>query len=336
MSKKIGLFGGTFNPPHQGHTNSVKQVAESMALEKVIVMPAFRSPHREKEEIIAAKHRLEMAKLAFSDLDFVEVSDFECENQGLSYTIETIKYIKDCYPNDELFLIIGSDQFEAFHFWKDFSGILDKSHLIVTSRSGKKLVENQDEISQEIQALVSTYSKTELSLTSGNKLYIIQLEDVDASSSEIRSRLRSGESVGQLLNSEVKEYIEKENLYPPLKDLLKDYAAFTAFCAQILADGKAVNIVAKDLREEEKPMEFALISSGNSRKHAMALAEQVVRQVKKEYKINPLNIDGQVEGQWIVLDYGSLMVHVFYDYTRQEYQLEKLWSESKDMELELK
>lgn len=318
MSKKIGLFGGTFNPPHLGHVNSVQQVVGNLGLDKVIVMPTFKSPHRQNEEMISAVHRFEMTRRAFAELSIVEVSDFELKKEGISYTIETIEHLRKQYPSDQLYLIVGMDQFSNFHLWKDYKEILSHCQLVVTSRPGVAFIPANEQLPNNLQ-----------------KPYIISLEDTDISSTELRRSLAIGEDVGSLLNKDVKNYIEQEKLYPPIKDILKNYEVLTQFCAQVLCDGKAVNIIAKDLRGEDKPMEFALIASGTSRKHAMALAEQVARQVK-EYKTNPLNIDGQVEGQWIVLDYGSLMVHVFYDFTRQEYQLEKLWGDSKDLELHLK
>ncbi|MCB0356301.1 MAG: nicotinate (nicotinamide) nucleotide adenylyltransferase [Bdellovibrionales bacterium] len=336
MSKKVGIFGGTFNPVHRGHEASVRQVHQLLNLDKIIVVPTFQSPHRMQEEVAPAPQRLEMVKRAFASMDFVEVSSYECTKKSVSYTIETLEHLKSLQPNDELYLIIGADQFNQFHRWQDFAKILQISHLVVTSRPGVDLVQSKLELPEELARLITNDKNETWNLTTGKKIYLIQLEDVEASSSEIRSRLRSGESVSQLLNQDVEKYIKEQEVYPPIKSLLKDYLPFTHFCAQVLADGKAINIVAKDMRDDEKPMEFALIASGNSRKHATALAEQVARQVKKKYRFNPLHIDGQVEGQWIVLDYGSLMVHIFYDYTRQEYQLEKLWGEVKDLELDLK
>lgn len=336
MSKKVGLFGGTFNPVHKGHYSSVQQVAKKIGLEKVIVVPASKSPHRIDEEMAEEKHRLAMVKLAYSELNFVEISTLEFERGGISFTIDTINFLNQTHPEFELYLIIGLDQFLTFHMWKSFELILQKVNLVVTSRPGHNLVEDLKGIDPEVKNKVVCFTDTEWQLNTGKKIFIIQLEDVNISASEIRKKLRIGEDVGQMLKTEVKNYIATEKIYQPLKEILKDYEKFTQFCAQVLQDGKALNVIAKDLRGEDKPMEFALIASGSSRKHATALAEQVARQVKTEYKVIPINIDGRIEGQWIVLDYGSLMVHVFYDFTRQEYQLEKLWSDSKDLELNLK
>lgn len=336
MSKKVGLFGGTFNPVHKGHFNSVEQVTKKLGLEKVIVIPTSTSPLRVEEDVAEEKHRLEMVKLAFSDLNFVEVSTLEFERGGISFTIDTINFLKQTHPEYDIYLIVGFDQFLAFHQWKNFDQILQKVNLVVTSRPGHDLVEDLDSIDIEVKNKVTQFSGNEWHLETGKKIFMIQLEDVDVSASEIRKKLRTGENVGQMLKTEVKDYIEREKIYQPIKELLEDYESFTLFCAQVLQDGKAINVIAKDLRGEDKPTEFALIASGTSRKHAMALAEQVARQVKTEFKVTPINIDGRIEGQWIVLDYGSLMVHVFYDFTRQEYQLEKLWSSSKDLSLDLK
>ncbi len=337
MMNRVGLFGGTFNPVHIGHRNSVCQVTEALELDRVIVMPTFKSPHRELDNSVSSSQRLAMTKLAFDGLEFVEVSDHESLRGGVSYTIDTIDYLLEAHQDTEFFLIIGADQFLNFSQWKSYQKILEKTNLVVTSRPGCEInYSNKTLFYREVLSAEETNNKLETWVTEyGNKISVVRLDDIDVSSSVIIQRLHTGESVLNMLDEKVISYIENEKVYPPIKENLKDFELFTQFCAKILDDGKAVNVVGKDLREEDKPMEFALISSGTSKKHAISLAENLIRKVKTEFKTNPINIDGQAEGQWIVIDYGSLIVHVFYDFTRQEYQLEQLWSSSKTMELSL-
>jgi nicotinate-nucleotide adenylyltransferase len=91
-------------------------------------------------------------------------------------------------------------------------------------------------------------------------------------------------------------------------------------------DKGGVNVKNYDLRDKSAPSEFTVICSGTSTRHATALAEHLTREVKKDYNVWPQNIEGQSEGRWIVIDYGALIMHTFYDYVRQEYRLEELWS----------
>lgn len=337
---KLGLFGGTFDPIHLGHINSASQILEKLELNKLIVMPANRSPSRLVEDSnVEARLRLEMVKRAFNNIKNIEVSDHEIERGGVSYTIDTISSVLKMYPQAELFLIIGLDQFLSFHTWKDYQEILKKVQLVVTSRPGYEFnfpdVPCLEGLISEVANKGNTIDEDdlEIQLKTGKVVHLLTLKDVDVSSSEIRQKMRAGETVNHLLSKEVMGFIEAEKLYPPVADILDNVEEFTKNCAKILDDNKALNIVAKDMRGEERPMEYVLITSGTSRRHATAIAEKLVRQVRKDYQLHPLSVEGSEEGQWIVVDYGPLMVHVFYDFTRQEYQLEQLWKDSKTLEL---
>ncbi len=336
MNKKIGLFGGTFDPIHLGHISSVNQTIQALKLDKMIVMPAFRSPHRQFEDnSLEAGYRLEMVRKAFRGADHVEVSDQEISRGGVSYTIDTINFLLETYQETEFFLIIGPDQFEVFHEWKDYAKILNSVNLVVTSRPGYEV---SVEDNKALRGMIEVQTEERENLTScrlknGKKVHVLFLEDVDVSSSEIRKKFRAGEKVNHLLNPDVLNFIESERLYPPITDFMDNVEAFAKYCARVLSDGKALNIIGKDMRGEERPMEFVVIASGTSRKHATSLAEKLVRQVRTEFKLHPLHVEGGQEGQWVAVDYGPLIVHIFYDFTRQEYKLEELWKKSKDLDL---
>ena len=115
-----------------------------------------------------------------------------------------------------------------------------------------------------------------------------------------------------------------------------DYEKFTHFCAEFLNSKKAINTRAFDLRDLVAPTEFSLIASGTSTRHAASLAENLIQAVKEEYGVYPQSLEGLGEGRWVLVDYGSLIVHVFYDFARQEYQLEQLWKQGKELALDLK
>lgn len=331
--ERIGIFGGTFNPLHTGHINAISTVRGRLGLDKIAVVPAAQNPKKIPIEGPTNEQRLEMLRIGFSEMDFVEIDDQELKRGGPSYSIETVQeYAKKIGP-DELYLIIGLDQFEAFDTWKDFEKIIQLCNLIVCTRPGHQLPFSADEMPEGLKKHVAAFDRSYVQLDTGRGIDFVRLQDVDVSASDVRKRLRSGRAVDRHLTIPIEEYIRGQNLYGPLKERIGDYAEFTKFCAAGLNNRKAINVRGFDLRKIEAPAEFTLIASGTSTRHAQSLAETVVREVKEEYGVLPQSVEGMSEGRWVLVDYGSLIVHVFYDYVRNEYRLEDLWKQGQAVEL---
>jgi nicotinate-nucleotide adenylyltransferase len=322
--KRVGIFGGNFDPFHYGHLNSMVEVGEKFGLEKIAAVPAFISPLRMQIQGSSPEQRAEMARRGISGHeDLIEVDTRELKREGVSYTVDTL----NSYPDDEhLFLVIGMDQFGKFDQWKSFDKILERADLIVTSRPGSELPRSLEDWPAGLRPLVSDFDSQQALLKSGRTVYFHQLKDVEASGTEIRRKLRLGQTVGGLMPPGVVDYIRDNKLYQSVGRKIGDFEKFTAFCAGILNDKGGINVQTYDLRDRQAPSEFTLISSGTSTRHASALAEHLTREVKKEYGVWPEGLEGQGEGRWIVVDYGALIVHVFYDFVRQEYRLEELWT----------
>ena len=111
---KIGIFGGTFNPPHKGHSRMVEKMAEELELDKVIIIPNKVPTHKRCDDLADNKDRLAMCKIAFNNPKY-EISTMEMDRETDSYTIYTVEDLRKKYPNDDLYLIIGSDMFLIFH-----------------------------------------------------------------------------------------------------------------------------------------------------------------------------------------------------------------------------
>jgi nicotinate-nucleotide adenylyltransferase len=323
---RVGLFGGTFDPLHFGHLNSMLATAEHFGLDKVMAVPSHQSPLRALTQGSSAEHRLTMLKRGLEEhADIIEVDAQEIERGGVSYTIDTIDKYLQSSNRPHLFLIIGMDQFLKFDEWKSFERILKEVDLIVTSRPGLELPFSLEEWPTLVRALVDDFDSNQALLKTGRTIYFYQLQDVDTSASEIRKKIRFEQSIHALVPPQVEEYIRQHKLYESIQRNIGDFEKFTAFCAKILEDKGGVNVQKYDLRDRQAPSEFTLICSGTSTRHATALAEHLIREVKKEYNVWPESLEGQQEGRWIVVDYGALIVHTFYDFVRQEYRLEELW-----------
>ncbi len=178
---KIILFGGTFNPIHNGHIHVALNALKEIGADKVIFIVNNKS--KEKENILNVNERFNMAKLAIHDYSFFEISDFEMNNTDISYTIDTVNYFKKKYSNDELFFLVGSDQFSNIESWKDYKELLQNINFIVYPRKNIEI----------------------------KKLYnalLLNNEKFDISSSEIREK-----NMWELVPTIVNDYINDNGLY---------------------------------------------------------------------------------------------------------------------------
>lgn len=196
---KIGLMGGTFNPIHMGHLIISEFLRITFPLDKVIFIPSGNPPHK-NNDIAESNHRMAMVNLATSQNPFFEVSSIELKRTGKSYTIDTIKEIKDIYPNDQLYFIIGSDSLLDLTSWKDFESLISKTNFLICGRP-----ENTEEsILNKIDELTKEYNS--------NIIYI-KGPLIEISSTLIRDRIKDQKSIKYLVTGEVEEYIYKNNLY---------------------------------------------------------------------------------------------------------------------------
>lgn len=199
--KRIGFFGGTFNPVHTGHLIIAQEFINSMKLEQCVFIPAYISPFKvgRKEEQVDISHRLNMLKLAIEDNPLFSIEEYELQKQDISYTFETVKYLRNKYSNDKLFYLIGFDQAENFTKWREYNYICEELTICIANRdnydySATKEIKNK--LSRVNQSI--TWLKTSL---------------IEISSSEIRSLVKSGIDIRYKVPDKVLEYIKVYNLY---------------------------------------------------------------------------------------------------------------------------
>ena len=330
---RVGIFGGSFNPVHLGHINSALTVTRKLKLDKLFIVPAHESPLKVFVEGPTPEQRLEMVKVGFlGESDKFAIDDQEIRRKGPSYTITTLQnYLKD-YSPEQLYLILGADHLPSFPRWKEYQKILESCNLVFTSRPGADLPLDKDDFPAELRPYIDVFEKGFAQLTTGRYIEFVQLEDMEVSATEARKKLRTNQSVQKLISGPVERFIRDEGLYAPLDNKIGDFADFTQFCIKSLDERKALNIRAFDLRNSQSPSEYAIVVSGTSTRHASSLAENLIRAVREEYGTLPIGIEGIQDGRWVLLDYGSLIVHLFYDYVRNEYRLEELWKNAPELE----
>ncbi|MBQ7799699.1 MAG: nicotinate (nicotinamide) nucleotide adenylyltransferase [Oscillospiraceae bacterium] len=196
---KIGVFGGTFNPIHNGHIRLAELYHKELTLDKIIVIPTNIPPHKSAENVVSSADRLSMLNLAFEQYPYVEISDIELNMSGKSYTVNTISALKEIYPNDDLYLIVGGDMFLCFESWREYKKILSMCTLCSAPREVgeyKVLKEYQNKLDPELNCTV-----------------ILNTEALVLSSSEIREKLNSDTDLDNFLPKKVLEYINQKGLY---------------------------------------------------------------------------------------------------------------------------
>ena len=209
--KRLGVFGGTFDPVHLGHLRCCIEVREALELDRVIFVPSNIPPHRSAPRA-SPEERCEMLRLATSGIDGLSVSDFELKRSGKSYTIYTLQHFRSAA--DELFFVIGSDAFgeiDTWHRWRELFGI---ASFAVMFRAGDERTEMDSLIPPQLRGEFvrdgSTYRHT-----SGNRIIPVQVTKLDISSTQIRRLIAQGRSIRFLVPEPVREYIERRRLYRP-------------------------------------------------------------------------------------------------------------------------
>ena len=197
---RIGLFGGTFNPPHLAHLRLATLAAEQCSLDEIIIMPTFLPPHKQASQLLSGEERMELCKYTFTSSVF-SFSDFELKKGGKSYTVETLRHLKGTNPGDTLFLIIGSDMLLSFDRWFCWQEILQLSRLIVLSR--------EDEITQ---SELSAYAERVLHLNE-EEYDVLNCAPQMLSSTEIREKLQRGEDVSSFLTPKAYQRILEKGYY---------------------------------------------------------------------------------------------------------------------------
>lgn len=322
---KIGILGGSFDPPHWGHINSLLTVREKFLLDGISIVPAFQSPLSRSAGEANGFQRREMVKRAFEPYPFVQVDEQELNRGGKSYSYKTVENFFEKEKKAKLFFILGMDQFKKLDQWKNVLKILEKSNLIVTSRPGYSFPEKKSQLPEVLkkQTLTSSFKRT-LALKNLKSIYFCPLKDMDISSSLVRERARRELSINHLVPSSVETYIKEKNIYR-LKRKLGDIRKLAFFCRKELKTKKAFNIKLYDLRKGNSPFSLGLTASSLNPRHGKVLGQHLEKKIEESFSLTPLGKEGEEEGQWIALDYLDLGIHIFYDYNRKKYGFDETW-----------
>lgn len=191
--KKLGVLGGTFDPIHMGHLVLAEQVREKLQLDQIIFIPSASPPHKTEQKLSPADGRFEMTKLAIEGNPYFSASDIELKRTGLSYTVETLRELKELHNDVEMYFLTGSDVLDEITTWRDPEEIYRLAKIVIAIRPGFDELDPEDSFAK--------------------KSIIIEITGVDVSSTQIREKVKRGESIKYLVPSKVEEHIRKKNLY---------------------------------------------------------------------------------------------------------------------------
>ena len=212
MSKKdyIGIFGGSFDPIHKGHIESLKSVTKKLNLSKVLVIPNKVSPLKDLS-VASSLEKIKMLEIAFKDFKEIEIEDYELKKEGPSFMIETLQYLdKKLGKKEHFLLIIGEDSFQSFHRWKNYQHIIKITSLLVMNRPGldNDLTTRAIELHQD--CIENTYGDNNFKK---GKIYFIKIKPNPVSSTHIRENIDDQSVLAEGLDDDVLKYLQVQKIY---------------------------------------------------------------------------------------------------------------------------
>ncbi len=195
---RIGILGGTFNPPHLGHLICAQEAYVQLNLDRVTLIPARIPPHKPVDDEPGPEHRLELCRVAVGDDDRFDVSDVEITREGPSYTVDTLELLHSREPESELFLIVGGDIAAGLPSWREPERVLSLATLAVAGRRGTSRAEVDDALG---------------GLPGGERAEFFQMPTISIASTVLRRRVRAGQPIRYYVPDAVVSYIDRHRLY---------------------------------------------------------------------------------------------------------------------------
>ena len=197
---RIGILGGTLNPPHLGHLVAAQEAYVELDLDQVVLIPAGIPPHKPVDDEPGPEHRLELCRLAVGDDERFTVSDLELRRDGPSFTVDTLKTLRTQSPSDDLFLILGGDIAAGLPRWHEPERVLELATVAIAKRRGTAKAAVQDALAQ---------------LRGGERARFFDMPRIGISSTMVRRRVRAGQPIRYFVPDGVMHYIETHRLYGP-------------------------------------------------------------------------------------------------------------------------
>ncbi len=343
---RIGIMGGTFDPVHLGHLAIAESAREALALERVLFLPAGVPPHKPASVVAGVDDRVAMVRLAIADNPAFELSVIDATRPGPSYTADSVRAIAEAERaagnEPDLVLIMSAETFAGLPGWHEPARLLAACRVAVVPREGHPVPD---------AAWIEAQFPGQ-----GDRIVLLDGPRLDVSSTGIRERVAAGRSIHDLVPEAVERYIADHGLYrpelrpedrapvtdpvlAPNPDGLPRRAArprvaerssleIARRAVELAEDKKAADIVLLDLSALTSLADYFVICSGGSERQLDAIAGGIIDGLRADGE-RPIGREGVAASHWVLVDFGSVIVHVFTPPERDFYQLEKHWSEAK-------
>jgi nicotinate-nucleotide adenylyltransferase len=215
-TKKIGLFGGTFDPIHRGHLRAGEEIREAFSLSWVEFLPARIPPHKTDQPPTEVAHRVAMLRLAVEGNPYFRVSEVEASREGVSYLVDTLEAYREHYPPDvALYFIMGMDSFQEIATWHRYPALFTLSHFIVITRPGYERPALSEVVSEDVAASFVPCQEDPDSMehVSGHRIHFQETTLLDISASKVRRWILEDRSVRYLIPKRVWAYVQENGLY---------------------------------------------------------------------------------------------------------------------------
>lgn len=314
---RIAFFGGTFDPPHEGHIALAEAVLAKKLADHVMFVPAWIPPHKAEKGMAPYAERFRMTELAAEGRKNMSVSGLEGELGGISYTIDSLEYLSAAHPENEYVLLIGGDSLAQLHLWHRAQELAERFRILYCPRRGE--TPSREELLEHWPRSIAD------KLLSGA---VAELPVSDLASTEVRKAFSEGR-VPAGIPVKVLEYIRQRRFYMENTEKAVRPAAkeLACFCANLADEKKGTDIVVLDMTDLSAIADYFVICTGTSAPHLRAISENLQHESKEKFGIRG-KIDGTPESCWIIVDLGDVMVHIFTEESRNIYRLESLWGDA--------
>ena len=324
----IAIFGGTFDPVHLGHVGALELLCEQIHFDRVHFVLSARPPHKDSISASIA-HRFAMLRLALEghEPQFL-ADDTEIKRQSKSYTIDTVESFYQQYPNSVVTVIIGGDSLLSLSRWHRYPELLEKVNWVVLSRPGYVL-----NLTPDLERRLLD-NPADLAASEGGRIWIFEQSKFAISSSELRAELSASPRTGLSVDKDLKlckeflcdavfNYIKAQQLYR-IRGMKPEQIKDQVIDALESVKGQDIRVI--DIADISDFADYMVVASGTSDTHVKALARTASDNLRTQ-GVKPLNEDGADVGEWVLVDFGDVVLHVMRPEVREYYDLEKLWDE---------